>query len=81
MRWFGHVSRSPEWINRVTTLSVDGVTARGRPKKTWREVIADDLRKWRMVELDPFERVEWRKELRLRTRNPVEPAQAVEPPT
>ena len=81
LRWFGHVSRSPEWINRVTTLSVDGVAPRGRPKKTWHEVVADDMRKWRMVRLDPFEREEWRRELRQRTRNPVEPAQAVEQPT
>ena len=75
LRWYGHVYRSPDWINRVTTLDVAGTAPRGRPKKTWQQVIADDHRKWRMVGLDPSEREEWRRELRQRTKNPVEPAE------
>ena len=63
LRWYGHVHRSPEWINQVTTLNVDGSAPRGRPKKTWQQVIDDDRRKWRMVGTDPFEREEWRREL------------------
>ncbi len=75
LRWYGHVYRSPDWINRVTNLDVAGTAPRGRPKKTWQQVIADDHRKWRMVGLDPSEREEWRRELRQRTKNPVEPAE------
>ena len=80
LRWFGHVCRSTDWINRVTTLAVDGVVARGRPKKTWQEVVADDRRKWRMEGMDPIQREEWRLKLRQRTK-PVEPAGEVETPT
>ena len=82
LRWYGHVQRSSEWINQVTTLDVDGTAPRGRPRKTWQQVIDDDRRKWRMVGTDPFEREEWRRLLRQQTRIPVEPAErSAETPT
>ena len=63
LRWFGHITRSSDWINKVTAFDVGGRAPRGRPKKTWREVIADDRRTWRMVRTDPSDRKEWRKKI------------------
>ena len=80
LRWYGHVSRSSEWINQVTTLRIDGPVARGRPKITWREVVNEDRRKWGMMGTDPANRLEWRRMLRLSTKT-VEPATSVEPTT
>ena len=44
LRWFGHVQRSEEWIGRIGGVRVDGRRPRGRPRKTWREVLSEDLR-------------------------------------
>ena len=46
LRWFGHVSRSKDWINKVTTLQVEGSMPRGRPKKTWLETVTKDRKMW-----------------------------------
>ena len=46
LSWFGHVERSPEtsWINKCRQIHVPGEVGRGRPKKTWGEVIKTDLK-------------------------------------
>ena len=46
IRWFGHVERAPEdsWINRCHFLEVEGNASRGRPRKTWQEVVNRDIR-------------------------------------
>jgi len=74
LRWFGHVSRSTDWINQITTLNVDGTAPRGRPKKNWQEVVNHDMVQWGMRDSDPLDRIAWREEIRSRTR-PVEPAE------
>ena len=61
LRWFGHVSRSDGWIKRVTELQIDGEPISGRPKKTWREVIANDRKLWKMDTIDPSDRSSWRR--------------------
>ena len=47
LRWFGHVERRDElcWIKRIETLQVDGDGVKGRPRKRWREVLKEDMRK------------------------------------
>ena len=47
LRWFGHVERRDElcWIKRIETLQVDGDGVKGRPRKSWREVLKEDMRK------------------------------------
>ena len=46
LRWFGHVERRDElcWIKRIGTLQVDGNGVKGRPRKSWREVLREDMR-------------------------------------
>ena len=46
LRWFGHVERMDKnaWASRCRTIKVTGTTGRGRPKKTWEEVIRIDLK-------------------------------------
>ncbi len=45
-RWFGHVERMGDgnWVKRIRSMNVEGVSARERLKKTWNEVIQKDLR-------------------------------------
>ena len=33
------------WIKRIETLQVDGDGVKGRPRKRWREVLKEDMRK------------------------------------
>ena len=77
LRWYGHVCRSDDCIGRVTSLDVGGRPRRGRPRKTWSEVISNDRRNWGMLDADPLDRYEWRKRTRdcyenRRTRQSVE---------
>ena len=41
-RWHGHVKRSDRWLKKVQKLNPTGGPSRGRPKKTWTEVIDMD---------------------------------------
>ena len=47
LRWFGYVETRDElcWIKRIETLQVDGDGVKGRPKKRWREVLKENMRK------------------------------------
>ena len=75
LRWFGHVARSSDWINRVTKLQVPGPQPRGRPKKTWQETVDKDRVEWRMQDTDPLDRDAWRAALQSRRkRGTIEPA-------
>ncbi|XP_035665616.1 uncharacterized protein LOC118408864, partial [Branchiostoma floridae] len=44
LRWFGHVERSSDCINKITKLKVSGNRGRGRPRKTWRDCVSRDLK-------------------------------------
>ena len=57
-------TRNDGCINNITALEVDGHCRRGRPRKTWRDTINDDLKNWKLTRVDPANRIEWRKKLR-----------------
>ena len=46
LRWFAHAVRmdNDNWVKKCMTLEVYGRIEPGRPKKTWEQVIASDLR-------------------------------------
>ena len=48
LRWYGHVQRSDNWINRCLDLNLPGPNPPGRPLKTWKETIKHDLEAWKM---------------------------------
>ena len=45
LRWFGHVERLDvdNWVRKSRDIVVDGKSERGRPRKTWAQVIGKDL--------------------------------------
>ena len=65
LRWFGHVERRDElcWIKRIDTLQVDGDGVKGRPRKRWREVLKEDMRKKGLCREDAWDRSRWRRML------------------
>jgi len=41
LRWYGHVLRKGDndWVKKCTEHEVEGARPRGRPKKSWREIL------------------------------------------
>ena len=53
LRWFGHVQSRPVTapIRKSLAMKVDGLPrGRGRPKRTWMEVVKMDMRKFNLFE-------------------------------
>jgi len=43
LQWYGHVLRKENnWVKKRMEYEVEGVRPRGRPKKTWREIVEKD---------------------------------------
>jgi hypothetical protein len=64
LRWFGHVERKDEdeddWVSACRDLSAAGVKGRGRGRKTWKECVADDMRKMELRKEDAQDEVLWK---------------------
>ncbi len=45
-RWFGHVKRMDvdNWVKKCRDIDVDCSRGRGRPMKTWYEVVRGDVK-------------------------------------
>ena len=39
LSWIGHIVRSSSCINSITSMTIPSARRRGRPKKTWRELL------------------------------------------
>ena len=64
LQWFGHVRRRPTYapVRRVERIKLGQVKrAQGRPKKTWMEVIRQDIEAKGLSEGILLDRNEWRK--------------------
>ena len=63
LRWFGHVERKAEedWVKRCRELVVEGTRPRGRPKKSWMDVVNSDLRRLNITREDAQDRSAWRR--------------------
>lgn len=67
LRWYGHTCRSVAWIHKCQTLEVQGCRGRGRPRKTWMEVIKEDLRSCNLTANMAQDRDVWREKVRATT--------------
>ena len=68
LRWFGHLRRRPEDapVRRCETIEcLDYRRSRGRPKKSWSEVIRYDLRTLGLVEDMAQDRKLWRDRIKV----------------
>ena len=63
LRWFGHVKRREEnnILKRVYNLEVRGRRPVGRPRKTWRKVVEEDMRKLNITEEEAEDRQQWKR--------------------
>ena len=62
LRWFGHVERKVEgdWVSACRNVTVAGERGRGRGRKTWKECVADDMRRMGLRREDAQDRDVWR---------------------
>ena len=63
LRWYGHVLRKDDddWVKKCIEYEVEGLRPRGRPKRTWREVVQEDCQARKMNKMDAIDRCKWRK--------------------
>ena len=68
LRWFGHVSRSDGWINQRRNFDVRGKRGKGRPRKSWNDVIQDGINSWNLNKDNALDRVTWRSDVKSATK-------------
>ena len=62
LRWYGHVLRKDdEWVKKCMEYEVESSRPRGRPKRTWKEVVREDCQARMLNKEDSMDRCKWRK--------------------
>ena len=66
LRWFGHVERMDDGccVKKCRDIIVEGHISRGRPRKTWDQVVKCDLRAKNIQADLAQDRLEWRKAIK-----------------
>ena len=61
--WYGHVLRKDDddWVKKCMEDEVESPRPRGRPKRTWREVVREDCQACKLNKEDAIDRCKWRK--------------------
>jgi len=68
LRWYGHVLRKQDtdWVKKCMEYKVEGSRPRGRPKRTWREVVQKDCQARNLNREDAMDRGRWKKLIKIR---------------
>ena len=63
LRWYGHVLRKKDtdWVKKCMVYEVEGSRPRGRPKRTWREVVQKNCQACDLNREDAMDRGRWKK--------------------
>ena len=62
LRCYGHVLRKDDdWVKKCMEYEVEGSRPRGRPKRTWKEVVREDCQAHKLNNEDAVNRCKWRK--------------------
>ena len=62
LRWYGHVKRREEDYvrKRMMEMAVPGIRKRGRPRRSWMDLVREDMERVGAREGDEVDRVNWR---------------------
>ena len=62
LSWFGHLERMDDnnWVSKCRHCVVDGRSVKGRPRKTWNEVVRNDLKEKNLDKELAKDRVAWK---------------------
>jgi len=68
LRWYGHVLRKEDtdWVKKCMEYEVEGSRQRGRPKRTWKEVVQKDSQARNLNKEDAMDRGRWKKLIKIR---------------
>ena len=63
LRWYGHVLQreDTDWVKKCIEYEVEGSRPRGRPKRTWTEVVQKDCQVRNLSREDAMDRGRWKK--------------------
>ena len=63
LRWYGHVPRKEDddCVKKCMEYEVEGPRPRGRPKRTWREVVKEDCQARKLNTEDAMDHNKWKK--------------------
>jgi len=66
LRWYGHVLRKKDddRVKKCMEYKVEGPRPRGRPKRTWTEVVPEDCQARKLNAEDAMDRSKWIKDVR-----------------
>ena len=66
LQWFGHLERMDEndWPSKCRRITLDGVLPKGRPKKTWNELVRKDLQEKNITKEVAQDRLAWKSVIR-----------------
>jgi len=61
--WYGHALRKEDddWVKKCMEYEIEGPRPRGRPKRTWREVVKEDNLTHKLNKEDATDHSKWRK--------------------
>jgi len=67
LRWYGHVLRKEDtdWVKKCMGYEVEGHRPRGRPKRTWREVVQKDCVAHNLNREDAMDCGRWKKLIKI----------------
>jgi len=66
-RWYGHELQKEDndWVKKCMEYEVEDARPRGRPKKTWREIVEKDCKVRGLNREDAMDRSRWRKQIEI----------------
>ena len=66
LQWYGHMLRKEDndWVKKCMQYEVEGARPRGRPKKTWTEIVEEECQVHGLNREDAVNRIRWMKQIR-----------------
>ena len=72
LRWLGHIERmdTDNWVSKCRSLVIESTIGRGRPQKTWGQVVQSDLQQLHLKEKSAQDHDEWKDAIKKTTSYP-----------
>ena len=71
VRWYGHVEKSEDRIKCCTQINISRCQGRGRPCKSWKESVTDDLCLWNIAPNMVLDQSKWKNALKTAMKSPT----------
>ena len=64
MAWAHAAKKDNDWVKKQMEYKVEGARLRGRPKRTWREIVQKDCQACKLNREDAMDRSRWKKQIK-----------------